>query len=698
MSKKQQSILSFFSSNKRDIHKDASKKPSETTEVKEQQEDPKGSQTDSQSKDNLNIKSEITTSSDSTTSKAKTLPFKGLAETFDKVEKESGRIKKTEIMASYLKTVITTSPGDLADVLNLTTGQVAPTWEGKELGIGDAILKSVVQRVTGFKPSQLNEKIKEHGDIGIVAQMTKQNQSLLVKPQPLTVHGVVTKFLEILDAPNTDIKKQKITSMIVAAVGPEIKFLLRILKGVFRIGFSERSLPNALAIALCQIHKNKYDVERLTEIIKDAAARNPSFQILAKYVITEDPLDAFTTSCGVTLFTPFKPMLAKPKKSVEEVTGRFGFPFTCEYKYDGERGQIHYKEGLIKIFTRNLENYTEKYPDVIEAVKQSVLPEVKSFIIDCEIVAFNRETDEFQEFQILGRRAKKGVNIRSIAINVCVNAFDVLYLDGVDLMRKPLLERREQLHKVFKEVPQRFLFARYKNITSADDILPFFEEAVNHRTEGLMCKTTGDDSFYIPDKRSDTWYKLKKDYLSGLQDTVDLIPIGAWLGEGKRSGVYGAFLLACYNEDDDCYESVTKVGTGFSEDVLLEIYTRLKEKVSKNKPNTVMSGDNLPDVWFEPDEVWEIKGADLSLSLAYRAAIKKVNLEGRGVCLRFPRFIKKRDDKKCSDGTTNTQIFEMYKDQPSVRDTTDGKMKVLKDEDEKGEKENESGSESEEDN
>ena len=254
-------------------------------------------------------------------------------------------------------------------------------------------------------------------------------------------------------------------------------------------------------------------------------------------------------------------------------------------------------------------------------------------------------------------------------------------------MNKQLKERRSIIRKSFKEIDQKIFFARYKDIEKEEDFMPFFEEAVGHRTEGLMCKTLNENAEYIPDKRTDTWYKYKKDYINGAGDTVDLIPIGAWLGEGKRSGVYGAFLLASYNEKTNKFETVTKVGTGFSDEMLKTLYDTLKEyEIPDSKRNSNIEfgtnkPDNKPDVWFTPIQVWEIKGADLSLSLDYKCALNYVKQEHRGVCLRFPRFLRIRDDKKPEEGTSSKQIYEMYKDQPSVRENTQGyKMKVEKNE------------------
>ena len=646
-----------------------------------------------------------------------------------------------DLFAEYLSTVFTECPTDVKYVLMLTTCQVAPTWEGKEIGIGDSIIKDVVKQISGLQPRKLDEKIRDTGDITLVAQQCKSRQKLIQKPKPLTLKGVVKTMNEILTAEKVETKKQKITSMVVASEGNEIRFVLRMLKGTLRIGFTGSLLHLSIGKALIYSkrvtvlppiidalkkgskkkkeeyieemsgdedesdddsndenenenqmeeendenengkveYKGRRDEEKLCKLIKYVYSRIPSFEMISDAFIADDPFNALEAMKSVKLFIPFKPMLAKPQKSIDAIVKRFQYPFTAEYKYDGERGQIHVLREAngklkIKVFTRNLEDYTEKYPDVIEYIKESISETVQSCILDCEIVAYDREKDEFKEFQILLRRAKKEVNIHEIKVNVCINIFDLCFLNGKDLMNKPLLHRRELVHKSFKEINQKVFYARYKNIENEDEIIPFFDEAVDHRTEGLMCKTLVNDSRYLPNKRADTWYKLKKDYLSGLSYTVDLIPVGAWIGEGKRKGVYGAFLLACYNSVSNKLETITKVGTGFSDEMLQKLYDEMKEKEVPKQPLNVICGDKQPDIWFDPCYVWEIKGADLSLSLEYRCAQKKVNLEKRGVCLRFPRFIRVREDKDIESSTPHTTIYDMYKQQPSIKESKDAKM------------------------
>jgi len=207
-----------------------------------------------------------------------------------------------------------------------------------------------------------------------------------------------------------------------------------------------------------------------------------------------------------------------------------------------------------------------------------------------------------------------------------------------------------------------FQFATYKDLSEPEEITPWLEESVKGNCEGLMVKTLEQDAWYQAAKRAFQWLKVKKDYLDGMGDTLDLVPIGAYIGRGKRTGVYGGFLLACYDEDTEQYESICKIGTGFT-DVQLSEFTEALNKTVIDKPkNYFRVGDSrniVPDVWLEPSVVWEIKAADLSMSPIYQAAIGIVN-ESKGIALRFPRLVRVRPDKSVEKATTAQQVAEMY--------------------------------------
>lgn len=397
--------------------------------------------------------------------------------------------------------------------------------------------------------------------------------------------------------------------------------------------------------------------------------------------------------CKLQPGVPLKPMLAKPTKAITEVLDRFeNQTFTCEYKYDGERAQIHYVAkdspikyassvpkaakgaagGLSAIFSRNSEDLSKKYPDILEKLGTWVKEDTKSFVLDCETVAWDLMEKKVLPFQQLMTRKKKDVKTEDVKVKVCVFAFDLLFLNGEAVVEKSLRERRELLHKSFTPIEGEFAFATSMNGQEIDEIQAFLEESVKASCEGLMVKMLdGKESGYEPSKRSRNWLKIKKDYLAGVGDSLDLVVLGGYHGRGKRTGAYGAFLLACYNPNSEKYETVCNIGTGFSDEILETLHSQLKEIIiDRPKPfyDHSKGATHQPDVWFEPRYVWEVKTADLTLSPKYRAACQE-GLDAsaeKGVSLRFPRLIRVRDDKKPDEATSSRQIAEMYRRQESV--------------------------------
>jgi DNA ligase-1 len=404
----------------------------------------------------------------------------------------------------------------------------------------------------------------------------------------------------------------------------------------------------------------------------------------------EHGLSNLRENCKLRPGVPLKPMLAKPTKSITEVLDRFdNKDFTCEYKYDGERAQIHFvahdspqqyatavpqvgksQKGIANIFSRNSEDLSKKYPDILVKLPTWVKEDTKSFVLDCETVAWDVVEKKVLPFQQLMTRKRKDVDVKDIKVKVCVFAFDLLFLNGEALVNKPFRERREKLHTSFTPIEGEFAFAAYGNTNELEQIQQLLEESVKASCEGLMVKMLdGVESHYEPSRRSQNWLKVKKDYLAGVGDSLDLVVLGAYYGRGKRTSWYGAFLLACYNPHTQNYETVCNIGTGFSEEILAHFHEKLSEIViDKPKPFYEHSVGNKdqPDVWFEARYVWEVKTADLTLSPRYKAAASEVSGGGKGISLRFPRFIKERDDKKPNQATTSRAVAEMYQKQEAV--------------------------------
>jgi len=623
-------------------------------------------------------------------------PFLALAKTLEAIEATSGRLRTIEMLSNYFRSVSVQTPSDLLPSVYMTLNRLAPAWEGVELGIGDTILIKAIAASCGSTPAHVKEKLGKLGDLGLVAEQSRGGQRTMFQPAILTVQGVFKKLREIADISGGSSGNKKvdlIQSLLVACRGSEARYLIRTLAGKLRIGMAEQSVLQALAQAavqtpLCQdyppeIHTafKSVDGDKFKELLgkeslklKTAYCECPSYDLLIPALL-EGGIDSLKEKCKLTPGIPLKPMLAHPTKGVQEVLTRFeNCEFTCEWKYDGERAQVHlHEDGKVNIYSRNQEDNTTKFPDIIKRLPNCLGKEVKSAVLDCEAVAWDREKKQIQPFQVLSTRKRKDAVEDEIKVQVCLFGFDLLYLNGEALVTKPFKERRELLRNHFKAVEDEFQYAKFIDGNTTEEIQEALEESIKDNCEGLMVKTLDVDATYEIARRSHNWLKLKKDYLDGVGDTIDLVVLGGYLGKGKRAGTYGGFLLACYEPENEEYQSICKIGTGFTDEDLATHHAFFKSHVTE-KPKAYYNFDpNLaPDHWFEPVQVWEVKCADMSISPVHRAATGIVD-PSKGISLRFPRFIRIREDKKVEDATNAEQIATMYNSQDQIKNQKENK-------------------------
>lgn len=397
------------------------------------------------------------------------------------------------------------------------------------------------------------------------------------------------------------------------------------------------------------------------------------------------PLHLLHKHCRLRVGVPVAPMLAKPTKELNEVLKRLSsLAFTMEYKYDGERAQIHILEdNSVRIFSRNSEDNTNKYPDLRDVARDARLAGVTTCILDCEVVAFDREKNTLLPFQVLSTRKRKVDDDQADnqKVKVILQAFDLLYINGQSLLRESLRTRRSLLKAAFQPTAQNFQLASGLDHVEDGDTAPiemFLNEACAAMCEGLMVKTLDVNASYEPSKRSLNWLKLKKDYIAGMGvcDSVDLVVLGGYYGRGKRSGVYGAYLMACYDAATGDFQSVCKVGTGFKDEDLTRLTDTMRPLVlgSKKRPANYNVGDALtPDDWFSAQQVWELQAADLSRSSVHRGGVGHIENDLvddanaiRGIGLRFPRFLRERSDKKAEQATSAEQIVDLFQSQSGI--------------------------------
>jgi len=601
------------------------------------------------------------------------MPYSVVADAFQKIDATTKRLEIQCILTKLFRSIITVGSQDLLAAVYLCCNKLAPSFEGIELGIGDSLLIKAICRANGREVKAVKNHLEKEGDLGLVAEKSKKNQPSLFgfKPKALTLRAVYDSLMWIAKQSGNksqDRKVGKIQKLLVACSPVEARFIVRALQGKLRIGLAQQTVLISVAHAFAfgdREGNERVDSEKAVEIVKQAFSELPTFGEIIPALL-KDGLLKLPEVCHLRPGIPVNPMLAKPTNGVQEVLDKFtGIKFTCEFKYDGERAQIHMLEnGEIHVYSRNGESNTTKYPDVITTMPQALKKKgMTSFIIDSEVVAYDLKKQCLLPFQILSTRARKDAKVEDLKVQVIVCAFDMLYLNGESLLQKPLCERRAILHESFQEVENKFTFAKTMESDDVEDIGTFLNLAVKENCEGLMVKTLEQDASYQPAKRSLNWLKLKKDYMDGLADALDLVPIGAYKGRGKRTGVYGGFLLACYDEDEEEYQSICKIGTGFSEQSLKEFMEFFKDHIIDEPEMGYVVDDALePDVWFSPVTVWEVRAADLSISPKHKAALGKID-PSKGIALRFPRFLRIRDDKTPTQATNATQVADMYTDQ-----------------------------------
>ncbi|QIX02263.1 hypothetical protein AMS68_007780 [Peltaster fructicola] len=648
------------------------------------------------------------------------VPYAALCTTFSKIEMTTKRLEISAYCSTFLRQVLRLTPNDLLPTVLLMIGKLAADYAGVELGIGESLIMKAIGESTGRNLKIIKEDQQKIGDLGLVAAKSRQNQPTMFKPKALTVRGVheglmkialvegqgaqgrkVDGIKKLLSAADTNLPKGQSVDITKDKGGAsEAKFIIRSLEGKMRLGLADKTVQVAVAHAMVAHAVSKDgskvpsedQLKKGEDLFKAVYSELPSYEVIVPALL-EGGIWELRSACKLRPGVPLKPMLAKPTKSIGEVLDRFeGKDFTCEYKYDGERAQIHFvahdadldyaatsvpaegktHKGVSNIFSRNSEDLSKKYPDILAKLPTWVKPGTKSFVLDCETVAWDVEKKTVLPFQQLMTRKRKDVSADTITVKVCVFAFDLLFLNGEALVNKSFRERREHLYNAFEEVEGEFTFAKFGNSREIDEIQLLLEDSIKASCEGLMVKMLdGVESHYEPSRRSQNWLKVKKDYLAGAGDSLDLVVLGAYYGKGKRTSVYGAFLLACYNSKTEKYETVCNIGTGFSDAMLQELYDTLSPIViERPKPYYEHSSGKTdqPNVWFEPRFVWEVKTADLTLSPRYRAAAEEFGGDGahKGVSLRFPRFIHVREDKKPDDATTSRQVAEMYRKQEHV--------------------------------
>ncbi|MEM1705401.1 MAG: ATP-dependent DNA ligase [Thermosphaera sp.] len=587
------------------------------------------------------------------------LHFKVIVDFFKKLETTTARTQLTAILVNLFKQ---TPPEVIDKVVYIIQTRLWPDWKGlPELGIAERLLIKAISSATHSSEKIVEEVLKSKGDAGLTVEFLKLKMvekgkattlfSFVEKKEELTVnkvYDVLTRIALAQGEGSKDLKIRLLAGLLSEASPEEAKYIVRFVEGKLRLGIGDATIMDALAVVYAGSASFRPLIERAYNLRADLGE-------VAKILATSgvEAIKNITPSVGV----PIRPMLAERLSDPKEILEKVGNEAFVEYKYDGERAQIHKDGNKVIIYSRRLENITFQYPDVVEMVLNNVKAE--KVIMEGEIVAYDPATGELKPFQeLMHRKRKYDIHLAVKENPVKVFLFDLLFEDGVDYTVKKLIERRKRLEEIIQQTDE-FRIAEYIRTSDPAELEKFFLQAISEGAEGVMVKALHEASIYQAGTRGWLWIKFKRDYRSEMVDTVDLVVVGAFYGRGRRGGKFGTLLMASYNPSNDTFETVCKVGSGFTDEDLEKIPELIKPYIKDRKPLRVVAKVE-PDVWVEPALVAEIIGAELTLSPVHTCAYGRLKSDA-GVSIRFPRFIRWRDDKGPEDATTSDELIEMYK-------------------------------------
>ena len=581
------------------------------------------------------------------------MEFSTLADSFNKMESTRKRLELTQYLVELFEK---TSHEIISKIVYLLQGKLRPDFEGIELGVAEKLAIRAISKSSGIPIKRIEEEYRKNGDLGfaasIILEQKTQTTFLIEDITVERVYDTLFKIANLEGSRSQDMKMKYISSLLNDATPLEATYILKILLGTLRLGIAENTVMDALAIAFSGSKDNRKILEHAYNVSSDLGK-------VAQFIASKG-LDG-VKNFEIILFNPIRPMLADRVKNEDDALEKLGNNFAAEYKLDGERVQIHVEGEKVLLFSRSLENISSYYPDIIEKIPKTI--QAENAILEAEAVAINENTGEFLPFQeLMHRRRKYKIEKAVTQYPITVNFFDILYCNGKDCLNLEYKDRRQRLEKTVKEDD----YAKHIPMTiikNKNEVEEFFENSINAGSEGLMLKML--DKPYQAGSRGSHWLKLKREYQNELGDSLDLVVIGGFFGKGRRTGNYGTLLLATYEEDEDTFTSICKVGTGFSDESLDQLYQILHPKVTIKK-NPRIDSEMEVDVWFEPELVIEVVASEITLSPIHKAAKDKIRKEA-GLALRFPKFTGKiRVEKTAEDASTNEEVITLYRGQRKV--------------------------------
>ncbi len=584
----------------------------------------------------------------------------------NQLEQTASRNEMTEILAELFSEMDSNQARSAA---YLALGKLAPAHEGVEINIAEKLMVQILQVAYEASQEEVQEMYNQAGDLGNAAEQINQRSS----GQEWTVQEVHKKLLEIAHYEGSGSQDRKIRGFAELLHGLDslsARFVVRIPLEKLRLGFSELTLLDALSVMEAGDKSLRAEVERAYSMSADIGSIVETFKQKGK-----EGIQKIEMSPG----TPVRMSSAERLPTAEKIIEKLGEAY-IEPKMDGFRVQVHIfqrsenkkqkaskeqqslvqSDKEVKIFSRNLEDTTEMFPDIVQAARDL---DVDSAIFEGEAVGYDPNTGEFLPFQeTMQRKRKYDIQETAREIPLRVFVFDLLYLNGFSISEKPYKERRQKLLRYLPDpnTAGTILAARVQKVSTAEAIEDQFDAYIAEGLEGAVIKKI--DAPYEAGSRGFHWIKFKRSQRGELEDTIDAVVMGYYYGRGKRNefGI-GAFLIGVRSQGGDGFTTIAKVGTGLTDEEWREMKERADKVAVKNKPDTyTLSKEMAPDIWMRPDIVVEIEADEITRSPIHTAAPDK---DGKGLALRFPRLKQFRDDKASDQATSEKELTTLFENQ-----------------------------------
>ena len=592
------------------------------------------------------------------------MTFKRLSEYFQQLEQTTLRNKMVVILAELFREANITEIGKLCYLLQ---GRVTPLYDSTEFGVADKMMVRAIAMGSGRETNEVLKAFKLEGDLGsATAKIKNQKSKIKNTNQKLKITDVYEVLYQVATAngDGSQERKVKLLADLIVRVDPlSAKYIVRMTLDKLRLGFSDMTVLDSLSWMLKGSKDHRIEIERAYNV-------RPDLGFISER-IKEKGIEGVKYVLPV-VGTPILMAKSDRLKDASEILKKIGL-CAIEFKYDGLRLQVHLNIGqskgeyLIKLFSRNLEDLTPMFPEIVDAVKKNI--EAEEAIFEGEIVAYNPQTGVSSAFQqTMQRRRKYDIAKKAAEIPVKLYLFELLFLDGMNLIEKPYIERKELLKKIVHE--DKVLKYAYETIVDKkEEIEKLFDRSVRQGFEGIIAKRL--DGVYQAGMRGFNWIKFKRAMSKKLMDTFDVLVMGYTFGEGKRTAFgIGEFLTGVYDEKKDQFVTVTKIGTGLTDEQFREFKKRVKSLEVSDKPKNYLVDKLIEaDIWLKPLLVVEVSADEVTRSQVHTAGrVMGVSKSGKGelvvtpgYSLRFPRLERFRDDKKAEDITTISEIEKMCK-------------------------------------